>query len=202
MTDHQPAVPATRWKTTCLTTFGVFIVLALAVRLWGVFPGEPQLYHWVLGWSSPGVVFVFRWVNEFPSRWVIGPGTLLLLWVVLPARRRWWLWIGVIVLAPLLEDLAKLAVGRPRPEGKGFGFPSGHVTAAASFFPMAAYLVGKAVMNRRGRIGLWLVAAALVLLVGIARMVLRAHWPVDVLGGAALGFVCSAFAAWWNERNG
>jgi undecaprenyl-diphosphatase len=156
----------------------------------------------MLGWASPGVVRVFRWVNEFPSRWVIGPGTLLLLWALLPARRRWWLWIGVIVLAPLFEDLAKLAVGRPRPEGTGLGFPSGHVTAAAAFFPMAAYLVGKAVKNQPGRIGLWLVAAALVLSVGIARIMLRAHWPADALGGAALGFACMAFAAWWNERNG
>jgi len=202
LTDHQPAAPATRWKTTFLVSFGVFIALALAARLWGVLPGEPQLYHWMLAWASPGVVTMFWWVNQLPSRWVVGPGTLLLLWAVLPSRRRWWLWIGVIVLAPILEDFSKLAVGRPRPEGTGFGFPSGHVTGAAAFFPMAAYLVGKTVMNRRGRIGLWIAAAALVLLVGVARIVLRAHWPVDVLGGAALGFACMAFAAWWNERNG
>jgi membrane-associated phospholipid phosphatase len=67
---------------------------------------------------------------------------------------------------------------------------------------MAAYLGGKAVMNGRARIGLWLVAAALVLSVGIARILLRAHWPVDVLGGAALGFACVALATWLNERNG
>ena len=198
--DHQPAALA-RWKTTFFVSFGAFIALALAAKLWGVLPGEPQLYHWMLGRASPGVITVFWWVNQLGNKLVLAPAALLFILAVSPVRRRWWLWIGVIVLAPLLEDLTKLAVGRPRPEGTAFGFPSGHVTGAAAFFPMAAYLVGKAVMNRRGRIGLWLGAATLVLLVGIARIVLRAHWPVDVLGGAALGLACVALAAWWNERS-
>jgi undecaprenyl-diphosphatase len=170
--------------------------------VWGVFPGEPQLYQWVLGWASPGVVALFWWVNQLGSRWVLAPALLLFLWAVPPVRRRWWLWVGVLLLAPILEDLAKPVVGRPRPAGVAFGFPSGHVTAAAAFFPMAAYLGGKVTSSRRARIALWLAAAALVLLVGIARIVLRAHWPADVLGGAALGFACVALAAWWHERSG
>jgi undecaprenyl-diphosphatase len=173
--------------------------LALAVRFWGVLPGEPQLYHWVVGWVSPEVVAVFRWINELGSKWVLTPALLLLLWAAPPARRRWWLWVGVMVLAPILEDLAKPLVGRPRPEGMAFGFPSGHVTAAATFFPLAAYLVGRSLDPRRAG-ALWASAFSVVLLVGIARLVLRAHWPADVLGGAAVGLAVASAAIWWNER--
>jgi undecaprenyl-diphosphatase len=155
----------------------------------------------MVSWASPGVVAVFWWVNQLGNKWVLAPAPLLLLWAVPPARRRWWLWLGALVLAPILEDLAKLVVGRLRPEGVSFGFPSGHVTAAAVFFPMVAYLSGKAARSKGARITLWLAAAALVLLVGITRILLRAHWPADVLGGAALGFACMALAAWWNERS-
>jgi len=199
--EQQSLGSATRWQAAFLCSAGAFIALALAARLWGIFPGEPQLYQLVMGWASPEVVAVFWWVNQLGNKLVLAPALLLLLGAVPPARRRWWLWAGVVVFAPILEDLAKPLVGRLRPEGMSFGFPSGHVTVAAAFFPMAAYLTGKAVRSRQTRIALWLAAAFLVLLVGIARILLRAHWPADVLGGAALGFACMALAARWNERS-
>jgi undecaprenyl-diphosphatase len=195
--NRQPAGTA-RWRALFLASAGAFIVLALAVRLWGALPGELQLYQCVTGWASPGVTAIFRWLNELGSRWVLTPALLLLLWAVPPARKRWWLWIGVMVLAPIFEDLAKSAVRRHRPEGMAFGFPSGHVTAAATFFPLAAHLAGKSLNSRRAR-ALWAGACCAVLLVGTARIVLRAHWPADVIGGAALGLAIASAAIWLND---
>lgn len=187
------------WRAVFFSSAGAFIILALAARFWGIFPGELQLYQWVTGWASPGVTTIFRWLNELGSKWVLGPALFLLLWAVPPARKRWWLWVGAMVLAPILESLAKSLVGRPRPEGMAFGFPSGHVTAAATFFPIVAYLAGKSLDTRRAR-ALWAGAFLLVLLVGIARLVLSAHWPADVIGGAALGLAVASAAIWLNER--
>lgn len=198
----MPTVPTTRWRTAFLASAGIFLALALAAKFWGVVPGEAQLYEWMVGWASPGVVAAFWWVNQLGNKWVLTPAALLLLWAVPPARRRWWLWAGVLVLAPIFEGLIKPLVGRPRPEGVAVGFPSGHVTAATAFFTLAAYLGGRATRSPRARIALGSAAAALVLLVGIARILLRAHWPTDVLGGAALAFTCVALASWWDQRRG
>jgi undecaprenyl-diphosphatase len=92
-------------------------------------------------------------------------------------------WLGAKVL--------KSAIGRGRPGhllslvhlrgagAAGLGFPSGHAAVAAALAAAAAPYVGR----RTGRL-LWGVA----LLVGVSRMYVGAHFPADVLGGAALGW--------------
>ena len=44
-------------------------------------------------------------------------------------------------------------------------------------------------------------ASCLILLVGLSRIVLRFHWPLDVLGGAALGIAVVAAAVRWHEAH-
>ena len=156
-----------------------------------------------MAWASPGVVSVFQAINYLGDKRVLLPATLLLLWVAPPTeRRRWWLWGGVMIAAPLLEGLGKELFGRPRPVGKAFGFPSGHATAAAAYFFLAAYLVGKRLDQSGARVVLvWILAGILIALVGLARIVLQAHWPGDALAGAALGLACLSLAAWYHERS-
>ena len=48
---------------------------------------------------------------------------------------------------------------------------------------------------------LWIAVWAPVALVGIARIVQRAHWPADLLGGAALGLAFASAACWWHEAH-
>jgi undecaprenyl-diphosphatase len=160
------------------------------------------LYDAVLEWASPATVTIFWWINWLGSKWILLPATLLLLWAGPPeTRRRWWLWAGVMIAAPILEWLGKGLIGRPRPEGTSMGFPSGHATAASAYFFLAAYLVGKRLDWPGARVFLlWIVAGVLVVLAGLARIVLQAHWPGDALAGAVLGVACVSLAAWYHER--
>ncbi len=65
----------------------------------------------------------------------------------------------------------------------GLGFPSGHTAVAAALATAAGPYLG-----RRGRriswCGIWIVA--------IARIYVGAHFPLDTVGGAALGWVIGA----------
>ncbi len=74
------------------------------------------------------------------------------------------------------------------------------MTGAASFAVIAIYFAIKERWNRATRMALSVVVLAMVLLVGLARLVLHAHWPSDVLGGLLLGSSCAAFGAWWDAR--
>lgn len=190
---------AARWRRLFAASAGIFAALALLAWGLGPLPGEGALYETVLRRVSPEVVSLFRALNYLGDKRLLLPATLVLLGAAPGARARWWLWAGVMVSAPVLEGLTKLFVGRPRPEGDALGFPSGHATAAAAFFFLAAHLLGRRVRpGSPGVVALWAGAAFVVALVGTARVVLQAHWPVDALAGAALGLACVALAAWWD----
>jgi len=73
------------------------------------------------------------------------------------------------------------------------------VTAAATYFSLVAYLMSQRLKDRA--VVLWTAASLAVALVGIARIAQRAHWPADVLGGAALGLAFASAAAWWHEAH-
>lgn len=102
-----------------------------------------------------------------------------------------------VAIAFRLDNVLKDVVDRPRPTGMvdglhvretigGFGFPSGHTTMA---FALAASLHPS--VGPRWRWVLWTLAT----IVGLARMHVGVHWPVDVVGGAALGTAIGT-AAW------
>jgi membrane-associated phospholipid phosphatase len=192
--------PALRWRVTCLGSAGVFLALAVLVSSWGLLPGEQAIYGTIVGWTSLTGVAIFKAIRYLGSWQFLLPATLVLIWLApAEARRRWWLWAAVLVLAPIVEGLSKEIIGRPRPVGHAFGFPSGHVTAAATYFSLLAYLMSQRLKDRV--VVLWASAWLVVALVGIARIAQRAHWPADVLGGAALGLAFAAAASWWHEAH-
>jgi membrane-associated phospholipid phosphatase len=143
--------------------------------------------------ATPAVVRAMRIVN-YGGEWrVMLPGTFVLLLIFRRARERWWIWIALMLAAPMVEGLLKIVIGRARPEEPSFGFPSGHATAAAAFFGAVLYLAGSLPPTSRRLVRAF--AAAGIILVGIARVILRAHWPSDVLGGIALGLALASIAA-------
>ncbi len=98
-----------------------------------------------------------------------------------------------MLAAPAAEGLLKLLIDRARPEEASMGFPSGHATAATAFFGALMYLAAS--LPPPSRIIVRAGSVLLILLVALARVILRAHWPVDALAGIALGSVFASIAA-------
>jgi undecaprenyl-diphosphatase len=74
-------------------------------------------------------------------------------------------------------------------------FPSGHAFFAASFFGGLATLVSGRVRSRALQALIWIVALALILLVGFSRVYLGVHYPSDVFAGYAAAVVWVATIA-------
>src|SRR5215831_2048280 len=113
--------------------------------------------------------------------------------------RRW----REALLLPLVAALSWLSVhglkdafARPRPPlanarvlETSFSFPSSHATVSAAFYGMAAYFLIRGLQRDRAKILVGVLAALLVLMVGVSRAYLGVHFPSDVLAGWMLGLL-------------
>ncbi|RIJ20176.1 PAP2 family protein [Henriciella mobilis] len=109
--------------------------------------------------------------------------------------QRAWLKAGLAAAAFIgtsaLVSLVKGLVGRARPTADlysgvdAFSFPSGHMTNAAIILGVAAFVLALGCTSARRRF-IYGVAVLLIVMVGLSRVYLSAHWPSDVLGGALL----------------
>ncbi len=175
------------WTAAC------FALLAAGALVFGALPADTAVRDAVLGLSAPWVVGVMRIANRAGDWQALLPSTLGLFLAFPRARERWWAWAGLMVSAPLCEWALKHVVARARPEDPSFGFPSGHATAAAAFFGAVIYLACDLPPARRALVRALAVGG--MVLVAIARVVLRAHWPSDALAGVALGLALASIAA-------
>ena len=134
----------------------------------------------------------FSGLTYFGSEIAFMAAALLIFWCV-DKRQGYYVFL-VGALGTVCNQFLKLAFRIPRPwvldpdfqiveaaraDATGYSFPSGHT--AASFASVAAL--------RTANSRLWKPALALAVVIALSRLYLYAHWPTDILGGAAVGIL-------------
>lgn len=139
-------------------------------------------------WLGSSVVL---WILLMLYCWLVDPGFGRRLAIVFAASILTWQTLKeVFDTARPFELDALVSGGRARRTGGGPGFPSGHSVNAATFWIALAF--------RHDKLVLWLTSSAVVVLVGLSRLYLGMHMPVDVLGGLLLGLVFAWLAGGWS----
>jgi len=110
---------------------------------------------------------------------------------------------ATVGLADVSSEMLKRVYDRPRPDLVPHGayvysasFPSGHSTLSAAMYLTLAMLVASLEPHRGAKVMVYVLAALLVLSIGVSRVYLGVHWPSDVIAGWSLG-ADWALAAWW-----
>ena len=181
-----------------LVGLAAFAVLAVLAKANAYFAWDERVADAIQSFSPPGMEAFMR-VVSFPgdgvTSWIIVIGTCLFF----IARGRRSEGFGLLLSAAGgsgLNRVMKYVIGRPRPtmelvrvsgEWAHESFPSGHVVFYVCFFGflffVAFALLPKGSTARRVACAL---AALPILLVGLSRVYLGAHWPSDVLGAYLL----------------
>lgn len=119
----------------------------------------------------------------------------------------------VVVGGAVLSAALKVLIARERPDFStpyvfetSPSFPSGHSLIAAAFYPALGMVFARRESGRRVRVLFLLVALFVVMFVGISRVLLGAHYPVDVLAGWAVGLswvaVCRIGLSYVEQQRG
>lgn len=177
------------------------------------------LILWLGGWNQP----LFLWLHTHQLQWgsflwanltMLGDSALTPLVLVIYIRKRpdllWAALMGGLLtwmvthgLKPWIDEARPPAVLAIEVIGRRLlhsSFPSGH---SASIFAVSALLIyGLPLRERAARWSL----VGLAVLVGLSRIGVGVHWPVDVLAGAAMGWLCARGGLWlaqywvWGKR--
>jgi undecaprenyl-diphosphatase len=162
------------------------------------FPGDVSISLWLqridLPFFSPLMTAVSFISSMIPAAIVVA---LLAIGLWLSGRKLEPVFMASLTsFAALLNWLLKLIISRPRPsselilvigENNGLSFPSGHVVYAVVFYGLLFYLATRLVKSTVAVGTLRVVLILLIILTGVSRIYLGAHWFSDVLGSSLLG---------------
>lgn len=189
----------------------VFLWLAAAVRSQGAVVAFDGALADALSMSmDSSLLWVLSWFTYLGDRnflTVLSVAmTLYLLWT------GWWRLAAFCAIATgvngALNWLLKHTFERVRPEHDhgyaavaGWSFPSGHASAAMAVYGTACYLVWR-LAPRAWRGACVAVGAALVMAVGLSRILLQVHFASDVVAGFAISLAWMALCIavverWW-----
>ena len=194
---------------TC-ASFALFFVLAYAVGRPGAVVAFDRALAAALSMSmSMPLLWLLSWFTYLGDRTFLTIiavlMTLFLLW-----GRQWRLAVFCAVATGLggaLNWLLKHSFERVRPDhdhgyatAVGWSFPSGHSSAAMAVYGTACYLLWK-LAPPAWRLPAVAMLAALVMAIGLSRILLQVHFASDVAAGFAVSLgwlaVCVAVARRW-----
>ena len=140
----------------------------------------------------------FDFIANFSS--LIGEQTVLILLLVIVMyaydKDKAFAICGSFVISLFSTGVLKALIKAPRPftvlneiKGKriatatGYSFPSGHTTGSAAMYSSLSFAIRKRIIS--------IFCAIAIVLVGLSRMYLGVHWPIDVAAGLIIGVVLS-----------
>ena len=159
---------------------------------------DQQVAAWFHAHSTPGLAAAARVVTTFGSARFLAPASIVI--AILLVRRKAWnrllIFASGMIGGSLLNIVLKHFFHRQRPVLENplvtlssYGFPSGHTMGATIFCGLLVLLAFSWWRQWPRRVLAVVLAGSIVLVVGLTRIYLGAHYLTDVLAAIAAGAV-------------
>ena len=169
------------------------LALSVAAAGSGVLEGDVRVTLLLQDYLPGQLATLFEAINWLGTSFAALGLTLLIGALLLAFRHP--VAAGLVLLTfplRLINGLLKIIIESPRPtdalvsiseNSPGFGFPSGHTMGATLLYGMLYILAPHITTRRPLRLALQTGAVTMIVLTGISRIYVGAHWPSDVIGG-------------------
>ena len=173
-----------------LVVFVVLTVLVLYMPNLTTF--DANVLHSVRLALSPYPVYIASFISEFGRSYHMVWPQIAACSVLISEKRymKAFLLVFFTQASFVITDVVKNFVCRERPSAyDGFSFPSGHSSTTMCLYGILIYLVLHYAKSDFWRYLLVTLFGVWIFLVGISRLWLGVHYPIDVIAGMFLGFM-------------
>lgn len=176
---------------------GVFLKLTQELRGGDLQAADQQILDFVIARRVPS------WNASALEITALGSGTVITIIVLialffLVAARDYGSALQLSLAATgglFFTRMIKHVLARERPsalhrlaEVSSYSFPSGHSLASATVYLTLGLVLARHMPNHAGRIGLFVIALTLTMVVGFSRAYIGVHFPGDIAAGLAFGW--------------
>lgn len=149
---------------------------------------DNTVYYYVSKAINPIMTIIAKAITTIGSAYVIIPIWIISIIVFRKRKEVKYIFVNLGLIF-IVNQLLKMIIARPRPEGyriveeSGYSFPSGHSMVSMAFYGLFAYLIYKNVKNKYLK---WTAITALTImiaLIGLSRIYLGVHYASDVIAG-------------------
>lgn len=195
-------------KSTALLVSGL-LISALSILLFGLLAEDvlenetirmdTSLINWIHSFSNSSLDSLMFWISQIGSlNTIIAFSLITIYWLYEYKKDKLSILFFVITVGGggILNSLLKISFKRLRPsidnlvDALGYSFPSGHSMGSMIFYGFIGYLIIKSeTRSLRTKIICSIILIVFILMIGISRIYLNAHYPSDVIAGFSAGFI-------------
>ncbi len=174
----------------------IFIINTIFVITYKNLSIDSTIYKFIFSINNESITKIMKFITFFGSTiFMVLLSILVFTYLLIKKKNRdAYCSVSLIIISTLLNNIVKLIIRRPRPEyitviEKSYSYPSGHMMASVTMYGFLIYLISKSKLSNKRKKVLEILIATLIIMIGISRIYLGAHYFSDIFGAFILSTI-------------